>query len=353
MFLSICFITAHPNPANHFAEYVQVYEEKGIPYKVLAEKNVAYKFSKGRSNVVEMDFSLNEDGLIELLDKEVQSQNIVITDIAGQCFAAFHKWLKEKHPSIKRAVYYDNPEKYVPGGYSEMADKVIEHAQLVIFANQSLVHKGIEKEVGAPIDLSEKDLIGIGYYPKTEANQIAALRNHKDRRSKFFVQNRIEDRGQKIYVYVGGANEEYYERAFPHFIKLVSEIKDDNAIWILQQHPRAKVDGNRDAKLIKKSHLDQFIISEVSTPEALSIADGVFYYQTSMAAQFVFAGIPLIAQIGHEPYDDLLIRAGYPFISNADEFLHIPPPGNTVSLEKELGMDTNWKENLLNISMLL
>lgn len=351
MFLSICLITTHPNPADHFSEYVQVYEEKGIPCKVIAEKSVAYKFSQVKSEVVEMDFSLNEDELIDLLSNEIKSQNIVITDIANQRFAKFHKWLKQKHPSIKRAVYYDNPEKYVPGGYSQVADQVIEHAQLVIFANRSLVKKGVEKAVGIPIDLSQKDLVGIGYYPKTEANQVAALRQNKDLRSRFLKQNRIEDQGQKIYVYVGGANEEYYEKAFPHFLKLVLEIRDNPTIWVLQQHPRAKAEGNRDAQLIEKSRLDQFFISNLSTPEALAIADGVFYYQTSMAAQFVFAKIPLIAQVGHEQYDDLLVRAGYPCITRAEEFVHIPSPASVGSLEEELGMDPNWKENLLSISI--
>jgi hypothetical protein len=371
MLPSICFVTAHPNPANHFVEYVQSYEEKGIDCKVIAGKNVSEKFAQVKSKVVVIDpTSLEDEELMTQIEPEIASQSIVITDIANERWIALQQNLSEKHPSIKRAVYYDNPERYVPGGYSELASKIIDKAQFILFANTSLVHKGIQSQKGVSIGLSQKSMIGIGYYPKSDAQKILQIKNnqkHLDKiRSSLFEKNSLSDRNQKIFVYTGGANDEYYNKAFPHFIKLVSELTRSNnsllkdTILILQQHPRAKAEGNLDANLVKNFLSSQelpkgfsFIISDLPTTESLAIADGVFYYQTSMAAQFVFAEIPYVIQIGHDTYTDLLVEAGFPSVTNPEQLTQIlsskASSGNVQLLERELGIDPEWKENLLKI----
>ena len=371
MLLTICFVTAHPNPANHFAEFVKAYEERGIECKVISGENVSGAFSQVKSKVVVIDPSnLDNEESLKRLESEIPSQSVVITDIANKQWIALHQRLKDHHPSIKRAVYYDNPEPYVPGGYSELTAKIIDKAQIILFANSSLVQKGIQNEEGAPIDLSQKRTIGIGYYPKAEASKILELRQSKESvdaiRSSFLTRNGLDENHQKILVYTGGANDVYYDQAFPHFIKLVSELADTNdsplknTILILQQHPRAKTEGNLDAKLVQeflsKHNLPQgfkFIISDMSPTDSLAIADGVFYYQTSMAAQFAFAEIPSIIQVGHETYPDLLVRAGFPSVTDAQKLTEVlssnASSANIELLENELGIDTEWRENLLKI----
>jgi len=142
---NVCFVTEHPNPANHFEKFVQVCEERGISCKVITGKNVSDKFAQIKSKVVVIDpASLQNEELLTQLEQEMTSQSIVFTDIANKRWVALHQKLSEKHPSIKRAVYYDNPEGYVPGGYSKLAAKVIDKAQIILFANKSLVHKGVE-----------------------------------------------------------------------------------------------------------------------------------------------------------------------------------------------------------------
>jgi len=164
-------------------------------------------------------------------------------------------------------------------------------------------------------------------------------------------------------VYTGGANDVYYNKAFPHFITLLSELAKSNnsplrdTILILQQHSRAKTEGNLDAKLVNEflstQELPQgfsFIISDLPTTKSLAIADRVFYYQTSMAAQFIFAGIPVM-QIGHNTYTDSVVRAGFPSVTNSEQLTQVlsskTSSANVQLLEKELGIDPNWKENLL------
>jgi len=353
MLTPVCFVTAHPNPANHFVEYVQVCEERGIPCKVIAGQNVSDKFSHVASKVVVIDLSSEE--LLARLETELSSHSLIITDIANERWVALHQKLNDKYPSIKRAVYYDNPERHVPGGYSELAAKVIDKAQIILFANSSLVEKGIEG-----VELSKKSLIGLGYYPKSDANKILELRKNMSAiRSSFLKRHGIDETSQKILVYTGGANDAYYNKAFPHFIHLLTELVEtnesllENTVLILQQHPRAKTEGNLDAKLVKEfrsKYKLNFIVSDMTTPESLALADGVFYYQTSMAAQFVFAEIPSVIQVGHETYPDILVRAGFPSVTDAKQFVDVlSSEGSSADiklLEKELGIDSNWKENL-------
>jgi len=367
--MSICFITTHPNPASHFVRFVEVFEEKKIPYIILTGKNVSDKFSQLQSNVTIID--PEKDFLT--IEEKLNFCSVIITDIANERFAELFEMLSKKYPYIKRAVYYDNPEQFVPGGYSTVAAKIIEKAQIILFSNSSHVKKGIQKDVGAPIDLSDKTLIGVGYYPTDNAKEILGLRNNRAQvnkiRSLIFQKNKIEERNKKIFVYIGGANEIYYKKAFPHFVSLVSNLikqKDSSlkdTVIILQQHPRSKNEGNVDAKLIEEFLYENkeiipkgfdFIVSDMPTNNSLAIANGVFYYQTSMAPQFVLAKIPLVVQAGHETFLDLLVKAGFPSVTRSDELSRILSQNamnaNVQVLIKELGIEENWGDNLLEIT---
>ncbi len=176
---NVCFITAHPNPANHFAEFVKVFEEQDTSCTILAEQNVQGKFSQVKSNVIPFDASILEnDSFYEQLISKIPVDSILVTDIGSEKWADLHQKLAQDHPNIKRIAYYDNPEQYVPGGYSELAARVIDTAQAVLFANKTHVQQGIEKSPGIALDLSKKELIGVGYYPEKEAQTILAQRQN-------------------------------------------------------------------------------------------------------------------------------------------------------------------------------
>ncbi len=185
-------------------------------------------------------------------------------------------------------------------------------------------------------------------------------------KSSFFERHGIQKSDSKIFTYAGGANEVYYEKAFPRFIEMLAELIEkepshlENTVILLQQHPRAKREGNLDAKLvdelISKTSLPKgfhFVISDVSTIDSLVMCDGAFYYQTSMAAQFALGGIPTIMQVGHNTYPDLLIKTGFLSATEAETLskaFNEPEEGSTNidTLKEKLGIDSNWKENLTN-----
>ena len=134
------------------------------------------------------------------------------------------------------------------------------------------------------------------------------------------MRNRIQEKGQKVCVYFGGNNEEYFSKAFPAFLSFVLQATQQadlsNTIIVMQQHPGAKIknqDGRQLALWLEgvgaRSAMPQIILSDFSADEAQLIADAALYYQTSMAPQFVLAGIPTI-QIGHEIYEDILVKSG-------------------------------------------
>lgn len=371
MLPTVCFVTAHPNPSNHFVQYVQAFEERGVTCTVIADKNVSKKFVSLKADVIELD--LNSKGWMSEIEGVLAKQSIVITDIASERWICLHDWLKRCHPGIERAVYYDNPEQYVPGGYSEMAAKVIQSAQIVLFANALLPEKGIEIEEGIPIDLSKKTLYGIGYYPQSDAESILKMRNDEETRKQlrdtFLSKMKIEYCGQKIFIYTGGANDEYDCEAFPHFVDILSELVClkgaplKGKIVIIQQHPRAPKRGNHDAKKLSE-FLERHSLPEncsivlstkddMPTIHALAISDGVFYHQTSMAAQFALARIPVIAQVAHKRNCDILLNCGYPFVKEATDLAAIMngehSDADSSQVEKELGIDANWKDNLFQI----
>jgi len=345
----VCLICTHPNPATHFVEYVQVFEENKISYEIIAGADVAGKFSEFKDKV----FVIQS---LEALEEHCKNKKLVISDISTEILIELFQRLEQKYPSIQRAVLYDNNEKYVGGGYTETARKIIPYAQMILFANANLAKTGIEESPLVLMDVSKLSLIPIGHIPMNEAKSI--LSNRQDAikksnlRAEFFQNKGIVDKNQKIYVYVGGANDTYYEKAFPAFLDLLLGLKN-SSIFLLQQHPRAK-EASIDVNLLLSTQpKSNVFVSNLSTIESLTIADGVLYYQTNMAAQFPYAGIPWIAQIGHETYDDVLIRSGIPSITNSDAFEKAlsqeETPISWQRLEQERGVDSNWKQNLLNL----
>jgi hypothetical protein len=57
---------------------------------------------------------------------------------------------------IPRLAYYDNPEPFVPGGYSHTAAEVMREAQGILFANETLAKATIYSEIGKEVDFGSR-----------------------------------------------------------------------------------------------------------------------------------------------------------------------------------------------------
>ncbi len=330
MFLSnllgiICLVVCDGGPGDHFATFAEKMIEEGHDVHVFSSNNALKKF-QDRNIVVQTTFNLNaltsleQDSLAVEIAKACSHAALVLTDVGNRFDVKVQNTLKAITPSVRRFAYYDNPEPFVPGGYSVIAAEVMSIAQRVLFANANLAKENIFSNLGETIDLDESKRIGIGYYPIQNAEKIAKSResSHKEKlREEFFNKLGIIDKGQKLLVYFGGNNEEYFQRAFPSFIDILNQAvqKRDlcNFCIVFQQHPAAKF-NNRDGEYLKKKEVfkdpypSNFVtISPLSTEDIQVIADAAMYYQTSMGPQFLLAGIPVV-QIGHEKYSDVLIK---------------------------------------------
>lgn len=271
----------------------------------------------------------------------------MITDAGHPFDIPLQNAFKEKAPQIKRVTYYDNLEPFVPGGYSQTASKVMQLAEKVLFANTHLEQAALLEKKSAPIDLSPEKKIGIGFYPLEKALELKERRKQEQAalRAQFFQEQGLDDIGQPLLLYIGGNNQTYFEEAFPAFVSIIQEIPAP--LFILQQHPGAKQE-NRDALYAKQAGVP-LILSEKTTPDMLTLCDGVLYFQTSMAPQFVLAGIPTL-QIGKEPYQDLLVRQDLiPVVTSSKELLKelssLEPPSEAGLLDS-LGIAPDWPDRL-------
>lgn len=337
----VAFFSASPNSSQHFHEFTRALEERGISC---------------------LTFNVEDD--VEKIAKQYPEIDEIVTEISLPESKRIHEVFFKLRPDVKRAAYYDNPESFVPGGYSQGVSSMLEGpVQEILFANHNHIKEALFSEEAQKIDTSHVIKRAIGYYPLKKVQEILDLRNREKRqklREDLFSGLSVQDRNQKIFVYVGGANDYYYNSAWPFFLKLLSKAftnsKEQNFLVILQQHPRARSSGNADGKLLiewKRSNplLAKTIeVSCISTEEALALSDGVFYSQTSMAPIFALTGTPTM-QIGPKPLDDLLIRNQLcPHILTAKQLLHsLAPESATPNVEaiyEALGFSENWQDNL-------
>lgn len=384
MFLSnllgiICLVVCDGGPSDHFATFAEKLIEEGHDVHVFSSNNALKKF-QDRNIAVQTTFNLNaltsleQDSLAVEIAKDCSNAELVLTDVGNSFDVKVQNALKAITPVVRRYAYYDNPEPFVPGGYSVIAAEVMSIAQRVLFANANLAKEKIFSILGEAIDLDESKRIGIGYYPVQNAEKIAKNRgsSHKKKlREEFFNKVGIIDRGQKLLVYFGGNNEEYFQRAFPSFIDILHQAvqKRDlsNFCIVFQQHPAAKF-KNRDGEYLEKKEVfkdpypSNFVaISPLSTEDVQVIADAAMYYQTSMGPQFLLAGLPVV-QIGHEKYSDVLTKNQLcSSVTDARGFLNVLDKLDQLSDNKNathkiyqgLGIDPNWSQNLLKCLGLL
>lgn len=333
----VCFVACHGGPADHFATFANDLKTKGHNVHIYASGPALAKFRE-RAIEVNSSFELENksDEERELLADEIAKAcavfSVVLTDIAAPFEVSLHRALSEYAPKTKRLAYYDNPERYVPGGYSSNAALVMQKAQGILFANARYETEPVYKTEGEVLNLSQKSSVGIGYYPVDAAKELAKERSQLDC-----------NKSERTIIYLGGNNEEYFKEAFPAFLRIIemaSKIKDLSLYTVfVQQHPGAK-SQNRDGEVLKewksKHPALQVEISTSPTNEVLPFADIVAYYQTSMSPQLGLAGIPTM-QVGHKVYPDLLVQQQLcPVVLNGEEYIQVI---NAVEQKQESGQE--------------
>lgn len=355
---SVGFFAFSPNSAKHFRAFSQALAEQGVSSELFFANQVGLSLQEK-----EHQFSEEEglDALQQIVENFPEISSIV-TDFAHPLAKDVHQVFYTQKPDVLRCVYYDNPETYVPGGYSEHFEEICQGpVQKILFANANLLEKSIGGKENKPMDLSVKNRCSIGFYPLDMLHSIERYKAHElsKKRNNLFQSVQILEPPQKVFVYVGGANEYFFDQAWPFFLSLLEtmNVKDAKKIVIFyQRHPRASFEKDRDLQTLeswKKSHLEIAPILQVSTlptDEILALADGVFYSQTSMGPIFILAGLKT-AQINPEPFDDILVRSRIsPCICSPDSFQElISNEGSSFDpkIYTLIGMDPEWKANLL------
>ena len=139
----IFLVACNAAPADHFGAFANQLKKEGYEVHVCAASGSAYKNLQAWGVSVDMQFSL--DNLDEAARRDLAAKvaetcakaSVVITDV-GHAFDMDLQEALKKQGQAKRVVYYDNPEPYVPGGYSEVAKDPMEKAHKVFFANANL-----------------------------------------------------------------------------------------------------------------------------------------------------------------------------------------------------------------------
>lgn len=352
----ICLIACHGASADHFSVFAEKLLSEGYEVQVYASEHALKKF-QDRQIPITMPFKTDqlspeeEKALAAEIAKSCRG-SVVLTDVGNPFDITLQKTIAADTPETFRLAYYDNPEPFVPGGYSKVAAEVMGAAQRVLFANANLVHSPL-------IDIPFQNRVGLGYYPTAQADKIAKRRGEEGGRMRrqLFDKFGLRDTGQKVLVYFGGNNEEYFTKAYPAFLSFLSEGIDlSNYIFIMQQHPGAK-SKNIDRQMLEdwiKEHQNapRVILSDWTSDDIQVIADGALYYQTSMGPLFALAGIPM-AQVGHNTFEDVMVRSGLCLsATNTADFVEVIGKMKSAlvtdeqrqSIYKSIGIREDWFE---------
>jgi len=354
---TIYFIACHGGPAAHFAEFASELRREGFSVELLATGPAFDKLQS--SGAIELNpdrLDLNSPascrGLAQKIAETIRDASAIVTDVGHPFLAAVQEETAHSAPSVKRFAYYDNPESFVPGGYSQTAAKVMALADKVLFSNRHLAEAPLYQNPGVFFDLPLEKRVGLGYYPLAQAHFLKGARSARKEiaRRLFFQQKGLEDTGQKILLYLGGNNEVFFEKAFPAFLHLLRESRLDPSRYlvVMQHHPGAKK-REIDTKLSGGYPL---LVSTVSSEEALLFADAALYYQTSMGPLLALAGIPAI-QVGHETFPDILVRSKIaPSATTKQSFLSAVETAaaqeDSCKLLDDLGLCADWESRLLS-----
>lgn len=380
---TIVFVVVNLLPTTHFMEFSTTLRSQGYDVQIYSTGQASIKLHEHQIPTIE--FNLEEDNssylsLAQRLAQQFQFARAIITEVGNDFMGMIHQELNLIEGSPVHLAYYENPENFVPGGYSKTAASVMKHASGVLFANLRLVNEPVYEEIDQPpIPLPAKKRFGIGYYPWAQVLSLRDKRekSHRIEKLKFLQRLGLLSRSEleegahsvsdyRLLVYFGANNEDYFRFAFPKFLDLVVEAQktDDlsHDIILIQRHPGA-IDKGYEPALLKNVPMNhrspRWIISDLPSENALIAADAAIYYQTTLANRFAFCRIPTL-QVAHRVYLDLLLRSQYAqAATNSKELVHFlkqdwcsfewqrKMEGIDALLFEGLGIDPiHWGENL-------
>jgi hypothetical protein len=319
---AICFVMTHAGPAEHAAVFKEGLEQRGHEVHIYADGPALEVLV--RQGVMEGLYPLNnlEMDAVDWIVAREAGVSALVLDVSSFLSLELMERFERQSPSTLRVAYYDNPEPYVPGGYSLVASKVMGKASRVLFAYGYLEKVPLYEAPFVEVELALDRRFGIGYIPLDTAKALQEVRSKTKTRAKrqFLVDQGYEE-DKKVFLYAGGNNRDYFERGFPFFLHLLSKAQEegiDLSSWVIlfQQHPGAKqdnVDGRRLQAWIEEhgswDKAPSWVVSHCTTEEAEPFVDAILYTQTSMGVRWAIAGIPTF-QVRSELYEDLLVRYG-------------------------------------------
>jgi hypothetical protein len=358
-------IATHGASADHFATFADNLSKEGYEIQIHASCPALKKFEERKIKVIHpfqienLSEGQKEQVALEIA-KKCHHASVILVDVGDFFESTLEKVFTRELPQVKRIAYYDNPEPYVPGGYSKTASAVMQGANKTLFANANLTHVTLFQEENVPIDIPYENRIGLGYYPVEQAEKLALRRltEHQELRARLLPR---DSAAKKVMVYLGGNNVDYFENAFPAFLSFLTQAMQTEDLSsfaiILQQHPAAvskRIDSAAvdawNAQNAANPRSPKLLISNLKSEDSLVAADGVLYYQTSMGPQMVLAGIP-VAQVGHKTFADVLVRGHLaPSLTNPTDMvkelrsMKASPvtDAQKLAIYKSLGINANW-----------
>ena len=328
----ICFIASHTACGHHFYNFSLMLKEKKIPHTIIAGDTALNILETKNVSVQNMLAGRTVDKITDLTKNEMIK---LAQTIADKCQSALCVWvdgrqpamehilaaLKDKAPTVLRILYHDNPDNYVPGEseeYGENLERLAKLADWVVHANPALLNTPIYQKEGIPWSFQGERATS-GFFFLSDIMSVKMKRNNGEnatQRAHFLSQHKLQEKNQMLAVFVGECNQPYFSEALPNFLKLLQkashEINLSELIILYQQDPQAKGE-NIDGKLIQQvlnetPEFPKFIISSMSTLEALVFADMVFYHRTEDAIKFAMLGLNAM-QVGPK-FEDLALRNG-------------------------------------------
>ena len=259
---------------------------------------------------------------------------------------------------LKRVLYYDNFEPYVPGGYSQRMGLMVKNGlDAVIFASAPLATQAIFYEPTHEIDFKNAKRYGIGFYALDRTPIDKASRKKEVLRSDLLKKCALESEDPITLLYLGGANTVFYEEALPDLLEILetSELPK-KTILLYQRHPRAddidlkKIEAVREA--LDENNIT-VLISPYSIDEAIVLADKVLYFQTTVIPKCLLEKKGVI-QIAKVPYSDFAIRHSFvQSVNNSRDFIRaILMPTQIIARDailKSIGYDKRWDERFISI----
>jgi len=337
------FITLHSLPAEHFVCFERVF--RGVVPTYMMFGDMAKKALNITPLYLDLDLldKSDMDAFAEQIAKTCECANIIFISIGHASSGYIVKAIHNSYKDTKRIIlYYDNPEAFVPGGYSEVAYAAIEFGKPkeIKIANKNLA----SLDIGIFKGLERVKKIGLGFYPMKQVEDLKKARSRK------------EMRRERVFLYLGGSetNTEYMEKAFPAFLQMLKQMsfeKEPTTLYF-RAHPRSSGIDFRAVEALSKPGLT-VLKAPQDLLESLSLADYALYYQTSLSPLIVLGGIQAI-QVGHEVYHEILVDKGIiPFATTVEELDVVLKRSFSCYSEDAVydavGFDPKWEENLLDL----